>query len=258
MTLFALSRTALAADATPTLISGQILTPTINVVRAPASPELKLNYAAPGGLVQVNVYFTSANGQVWYSDLYVGSSANGGKLVIQNAQKSFSLYAQPGKWTLTGLALYGASGNTTYNANQLASLFPSVTLTVTNNGTPDTVPPSITSGKILTPTVSLSAKNSSFEARLSGSDSLSGIYTVNVSLSGPPGSQGPLPASGFTVAPLKTGSVTASWDMTFGGETGTWTITGCSICDEAGNCNAVTSAAALEQLFGTITFIVTK
>ena len=171
---------------------------------------------------------------------------------------SVPYYSQPGQWMLTAAYLGDYSGNyASYTQAQLAALFPTPYITVVNNGPIDITPPTVKSGKVLTPTVSLSSPVPVFEATLTGRDDLSGLYAPYVGIEQPGGSYS-LVDNALMPFPLKSGTGTAYSTVYAGAPTGTWTITFYAFCDVAGNCFTDSSAADVQTLFGTTTFQVTN
>lgn len=248
---------------TPTIVSGKILTPTLNVIMAPAAPQISVKFqTGPAGLSYIEAYYVSdSSGQVRYATYYApgdvdAPSPTKGTLKIEQAVGgALGLYSAAGSWTLETLTIQDAAGNyAAYSGSALASLFPSLNFTVTNSGTPDTQNPVINAGKILTPTVKLSSAHPSFRTSLTVSDNLSGVASVCVFVQ-EPGSGGGFCDDGTPPSPLLSGTVQGDTILK-GDPTGTWTIYGYQICDVAGNCVFDTSASDIQALFGTTTFAV--
>ncbi|HEY1963101.1 MAG TPA: hypothetical protein VGG69_11830, partial [Rhizomicrobium sp.] len=124
----------------------------------------------------------------------------------------------------TALSIFDEAGNgNRYSQTQLAALFPSLTVNVTNNGTPDTAAPLITAGKVLTPKVSLSSTNPAFGVNLTMSDNLSGVQIGLLSVSAPDHTSG----RGADVAgpsPIVNGTLKVFVPMNGATATGKWTI----------------------------------
>jgi hypothetical protein len=249
----------------PVIVSGKILTPTLNVTVAPAAPEISVKFqTGPAGLAYIVAYYYSdTSGQLRYATYYAPgdfdapSPAKGRLKIEQPIYGALGLYSAAGSWTLEQLTIADAAGNSTvYTGSQLASLFPSLNITVTNSGTPDTQKPVVTAGKILTPTVKLSSAYPSFRAKLTVSDNLSGVANVCVYVQ-EPGTGGGFCDDGTPPSPLLSGTVDGDTILK-GDPTGTWTIFGYQVCDVAGNCVFDDSAADVQALFGTTTFTVTR
>lgn len=128
-----------------------------------------------------------------------------------------------------------------------------------NNGTPDITPPTFGTGKILTPSVSLSSAMPVFAVRLAVADNLSGVTFANI-LINPPGST--FPAAGAYVdllAPALKRTVIAAWQPDPAKTViGTYTISSINVCDFAGNCVNDTFPADIKKTFGTTTFQITR
>jgi hypothetical protein len=146
---------------------------------------------------------------------------------------------------------------TAYSQAQLAGIFAKPYITVVNNGPVDITPPVVTAGQVLTPTVSLSSPDPTFEATLTGSDDISGVDQAFVIVQPPGGSFGQVNQVPVPV-PSLSGTYTAYSSIFSGQPTGTWSITGYELCDIAGNCYADTNAADVQTLFGTTSFTVTN
>jgi hypothetical protein len=271
----ALTRPAAPASlpAPPSIISGKILTPSINVQKAPGTPKIQIHYASPGYLYSVVIGFAPSFGYQWFTTYYqaIFPESTGGVATLENGYQSGfynftfslpSLYAAAGPWHIYSIAITDWQGQVvTYTGDQLASLFPSLILNVVNNGASDSVPPTISAGKLLTPTVQLSSANPVFEAQLAAKDNLSGVaqdYT-GMTLVTPDGTSFYYTGSNAT-EPLLSGTVTTGIDFAVQNNappTGTWTIGGYVACDVVHNCTPDTSPEDIKALFGTTTFNVT-
>ncbi len=256
----------------PAITAGRIITPSIDVSQPPGqiAISLTLKYGTVG-ISTILPAFTSPDGSHSISN-FVSPPAS----PIQAPPKTFTvqiaspfangglgIYSEPGAWTLTSILLI-AKDNTTvsYTGTQLAALFPSLAVNVTNNGTPDTTPPTISHGLILTPTVSISGANPYFAARMAVADTISGVADASIGFNAPAPNGGfPMGGSAYvtTLAPLGQGDVTAvSQAFTTGAPTGTYTITNYTVCDYANNCLFETTPAEIKKRFGTTTFEVTN
>jgi len=259
-----------ALTAAPSIISGKLITRSINTIRAPAAPKFSIKFAATAGLATISATFMSQSaGQYLLSGHNAGfgiPAPTSGTIDIQEpfmgitgdqGRGGLSLYAAPGTWTLVSLSIIDKSGTTTtYDQSQIAGLFPGgSTITVTNPASPDTTAPLVTAGKVLTPTVHLSSAPASFGARMTVSDDISGVVLPCVFVQ-PPGATTPFCATEAVAAPVTSGTV-ESWTYIGGfGQTGTGAITGYELCDAAGNCLVDSNAADVQALFGRTTFTV--
>ena len=261
--------------AAPAITSGELLTPNLNVAKAPAAPEVSVDYQAAAGLSLISACFDSnmttqticsyyfvpfglkgpTGGKVEIEEPYSNNTGDGVGAGISDG--SLSLYAAPGDWSLSSLFIADISGAFVYyDQSQIATLFPGgSTINVTNSGTPDTSPPVILSGKVLTPVVKLSSPNPGFGAELTVSDNLSGIGQICVDVSAPNNTEyacddnlPPSPQSRVVLAGTYIGK---------SAPTGAYTIADYSVCDVAGNCVFDSNSADIQSLFGTTTFTVT-
>ena len=173
-------------------------------------------------------------------------------------QGGFNLYSAPGPWTLTALSIFDEAGNgTRYSQDQLAGLFPSLTVNVTNVGTPDTAVPLISPGKLLTPEVSLGSASPTFDVSMAVSDDISGVQFGEVSVAPPDNSSG-RSAQNSGPSPILNGNLRVFVPMNGATVTGQWKILQFGSCDVAGNCSFDNNPADVQSLFGTTTFQVTN
>jgi len=248
-----------ATSTLPTISSGKILTPTVDVQTAPAAPAISVTFkTGAAGLESIYAYFyPSTSGGSFteeYSVPYQSKGPTKGTIAMQSGH--FSLYAAPGNWTLSYLYIYDQAGNATYyGPSQLASLFPSVAIAVTNNGTTDANPPTVSAGAILTPKVSLSSAHPTFDVSLTLADDVSGVAETVIFLT-PPGVSGGCGYNNYPPSPVLSGTITNYGSLACFGtpSTGTWTIDGYLVCDAAGNCLDDQSPADVKALFGKNTF----
>jgi hypothetical protein len=252
----------------PQITSGKILTPTLNVEKAPAAPELSVTFTTgSAGVGGIDAVFVSAStSQILYSNYNPTSWPTQGTVAFLTPTGSYlglysggalGLYAAPGTWSLLELSISDRAGNyIVYTQSQLAAIFPSLTITVTNPLKPDTTAPVVSAGKILTPVVHLSSANKDFAVNLTVSDDLSGVFQKCVYVTSP-SNAGPFCDKSFTASPVVNGSVNAYFDLA-GMAKGTWTISGYFVCDVAGNCKQDLNATDVKNLFGTTTFTVTN
>ena len=250
---------AVPATAPPTISAGKILTPTVSVLRSPATPLIRFTYSAPGALALIGYTFQSPAG-TFYTVGYAPELPvdTGGTIEVEDAVLPMSLYSEPGTWTLLDVVIDDDLGQITlYSGAQLSAILPSTTIGVTNSNRPDVVAPTASAGSILTPTVSAGSSTPYFEAKLTVADNVSGVDIADVGLQGPGGIIAG--ASGQPSSPILSGSLIAGLNMSaYAGSLGTWTITSLDVCDIAGNCLLDTSPADIKALFGTVTFTVTR
>ena len=240
----------------PALIAGDITTRTVNVLTAPAAPAVRIKYSAPGILAQAYFYFESPSGQSYAINFELNSPvARAGTITFQDPFNPFGLYSVPATWTLIEADLIDKSGNSTsYLAGDLTPLFSSLTFALTNEGAPDGVPPSFSTGEILTPKVHLGSKAPYFGATLNVADNSSGVAAAYILLNDP--DHALYEAYAILPAPLKSGSATAYLQFAPNEkyQPGTWTITGIEVFDVAGNYVSDMAEADIRAAFGTTTF----
>ncbi len=252
----------------PSLASGEVLTPTIDVTKAPGVPAVQvklrsgtvgadsiiISLASPSGThtvtasIQVPVYLPKPK-----TDTIKFQVAS------PFANQGFGLYAEPGAWTISNLILQSNDGGfIVYSPAQLSSLFPSIVVNVTNSGTPDVNPPTIGVGKILTPTVSLGGSSPYFAARLPVADDVSGVTIVSLGIAPPAGSTIYVNASSNITLPVQKGVVTIAGMLPAGATTGTYIINSLYACDAAQNCLSEMTSAEIQKALGSTTFQVTN
>ena len=249
------------AGAPPTITAGEVLSASVNVQVAPAAPTFQYSFTT--GVYGFNyAYFEFAgpNGNQTYFSFDQGFEGNthGTHVVRDPGCGTYCFYYEPGTYTLIDAYIVDYAGNGTYyEGSQLASIFTKTSFTLINNGKPDITAPTIVSGKILTPTVSLSATRPYFEAQLAVSDDVSGVDYADLVVTDPNGDV--YYVNGNPSSPItKTANMQVFFDFSDTTPTGTYTITEAFIQDVAGNAVSVTSASQIQSLFGTTTFTVTN
>lgn len=253
----------------PSITAGKVLTSVVDVTKAPGVPAIQLTIAAGTvGVSSLSVNMMSAsglNGQLSLISLPpfpVEPATETVKLQLLPAfylNPGFGLYAQPGAWAVSGVSLYSADGTTvSYSAASLAGLFPSVVVNVVNSGTPDATPPTVGTGSILTPSVSLSSALPYFAARLAVADNLSGVTNFTIGIV-PPGANFPTTDALASITfPIKHGQSVAFTRLPMNSALGTYTISQFTVCDVAQNCLNRTTPADIQAAFGATTFQVTQ
>jgi hypothetical protein len=253
----------------PSVVSGRILTPTVDVQKAPGQPIVQLTIESGlVGISNVSVTLSSPSGLHSITDpnvqvpSYPAAARRTIDILVQSpfANGGLGPYSESGPWKVTNVMLTPESGDfISYDADQLTVLFPSLTVHVTNANPADITPPITGAGKILTPSVSLKAAAPVFAVSLPVGDKLSGVMSVNILIT-PPGATFPsLGAFAELTAPLHWGAVTASVQLDPKRQVpGTYTITGIDVCDFAANCRQESSPAAIKKALGATTFRVTK
>jgi hypothetical protein len=201
---------------------------------------------------------------VYYNAPFKAPSPANGTLKFQQVglgygTGAFNPYSAPGKWNLASGSVSDCAGNyTSYNAAQLQPLFNTTSIIVVNKQKPDTSPPLVSTGTILTPKVSLSSQFPDFGTLLTVSDDVSGVSYTLVSVCPPSGSGGSCWVSNIhPPTPILNGKTKNYVYLGSQSITGQWTIFEVGICDIAGNCVYDTNSADIVSLFGTNSFRVT-
>jgi hypothetical protein len=262
-----------AAAAPPMLLAGYISGANVGVGTPAAAPIITFAFTAPGTIASWQFIFTAPHGELLSLGCTTvqagGLRPPAGTFGTISCQKPdwISLYAEAGTWRMTAAYLLDIAGNITiYDEAQLASLFPSLTLNVSNTGPQDYVAPTVSAGTLLNRTVSRSGVFPYVGVQVTVSDNLSGVIGGQLYLNMPNGqpyrglypSAYPVIETG-TYGPLPVTSGSFQFGEGFGPNvpTGTWTITGYQVCDVANNCLTDTKAADVLALFGTNTITVT-
>jgi hypothetical protein len=249
-----------AETAAPAITAGKLLTPTLNVIAAPAAPEITVTFQAAAGLAIIGACFSSSasSQELCLQDVLPPGPPppTAGKATIEQPGGeggSLSLYAAPGAWTLTDMYIIDVSGaHAVYNQSEIAALFTGgSTFQVTNNVSPDTADPVITAAKVLTPTVKLSSANPAFGAELTVSDNLSGVGEICIDVADPHGNEY---SCGYDIPSSPRSGAVDTGTSIAGGPAGAWTIFDYDVCDVAGNCVYDSNPSDIESLFGTTTF----
>jgi hypothetical protein len=250
----------------PYLMGGTIVTPNINVTAAPGLPEVQLQLNAGNvGIDSVSATIVSPSGMKGIVTIYslpdFPPEPHKQSLMLQLkpifANLGFGLYSESGAWTLQSVSLSFKDDNShDYTGQELASLFPSLIINVTNPNPADITPPAFGKGKILTRSISLGAASPYFAAKLAVADDVSGVANLNLQITPPNGGQFDGP-SAIPPAPVVNGTLVPAVGIPPGSPTGTYTITAISLCDVAGNCAFDANAADIKHAFGTTTFQVT-
>jgi hypothetical protein len=240
------------------ILSGRIVTPVLNVYKAPATPGVRFKFDAPFAAALVNFGFVSPSGQTYYAAYFAyAPNATHGTLDAQYVYLPLSPYAEAGTWTLTSARIIDYHDNEVdYDAAQLASMFPSTTMTVVNDKTSDNVAPTVSAGHILTRVVHAAKPSALFGISFTVADNLSGVSEFLFNLQAPDGS-GPYTAFALGEPPVLNGSKSVYMDMT-GQQPGTWTITGYQFFDVAGNTLTDNNSADVIKLLGTNKFKVVE
>jgi hypothetical protein len=246
----------------PSITAGSITTPIILIRTPPATPGVSFNFiTGPAGMAYAYFYFIGPEGQTITVSYFPYDSPTSGSFTVLSPGRSLNEYQQAGIYKLTAATIADYVGNSTdYTEAQLASIFSRQTFRVINPGASDGTPPKVFSGKIVTPTVSLSAARPVFAIDLTVSDTVSGVANVSLVLTAPDGSFSTA-AYGRSPSPItKTGTLRSAANFTYETDfpTGTWSITDINIIDYAGNQIEISDAAQIKSLLGSATFQLTN
>lgn len=241
------------------LKSGTVLSNTLRVGDPFGFPAVQFAYTAgTAGLAEADFTFTSTAGPRQVTINYHPPVYTTKGNVPFAYPSSLPYYLAPGTWTLTGATIYDYSFNSTvYTASQLATLFTANSFSVVNNGPVDSQPPVLGTGKLLNPTISLSAPHPQLKATLKVSDAGTGVNYAILFLT-PPGADYSEGTLATIPLPVKSGTLTLYDDFFAGEPTGTWTIYELQVCDFASNCDTITDPQAITALFGANSVTVTN
>ncbi len=235
----------------PVISSIAILTPTVDVGRAPGQMRFAVTFTSKDtGLFGIGIVLRSPSGR---QHVKLGTATplepHSGTVEVGNG-RPLSLYSEPGLWTVTqvGAGNYQASGSLT--PAQIAAVLQGPGVTVVNHGPVDTEKPSLVAGRVVTPTVSRSTNGpGEVKIALDAADNLSGIASVTVTAH-----TGTDPKTGYIQM------VNDSPSFLLHGEYGvsyyapelapaTYTVTAIKLCDNARNCLDVSDPNAIATLF---------
>ncbi len=245
-----------------------ILTPTIDVTKAPGTPAIELTLkAGTVGAAFVTLGIESPSHMHFYQNSggltiapypkETSSETVKFQLGYPFADGSSSLYTAPGAWQLYTLNIISNDGtNITYSGQTLAALFPSLVVNVQNSATPDTTPPSIGKGTVLTPDVSASGSSPYFAIRLAAHDKVSGVSSVGVVVANEANTFG-FQTNSNVGLPATSANVVSYAMLPAGTAPGTYNINTIFVCDFAGNCNILNTPAQVGAALGATTFQVT-
>lgn len=250
-----------AASPFPAITDGKIATPVVNIGKAPALPRVEIGYTAPAGLAMVSFAFFSPSRRQTLEVTYLPSAPNGraGRISLQNAGGgSLGMYAEAGLWTMQIGAISDFSGQVMYyTPAQLAAIFPAISFKLVNLNPADVTPPSVTSGVLLTPRISLAAADHYAAIELGVADDVSGAATAEFDVISP--DQNYYQLTGLAPGPMRSGKILTGLDVSSVAHArGTWTIVGYTVTDVQGNRLADYNAGDIQALLGTTTFKVTN
>lgn len=245
-----LSVTAFGADTeAPQLVSLTVLAPTtINVASAPAAPTVRLKITDDEtGLGEYFVGWWSPN-QMQYQYSYDKSEAPKRSGTVDIQAPLFSMYNQPGTWTIYSVHVCDRAGNCRrYDGDEIDAFTESRSIEVVNSRNPDTGLPSASAAAVLTPSISL-AGNRKVRTRMMVDDGISGVQKVVACFSSPGGSQSMCTNGNYSYAAKGTQQVQEG-ELQANAETGTWTVIAVHVLDVPGNERLYSSTPQLDALF---------
>jgi hypothetical protein len=241
----------------PVITKASILTPTVNVAKAPGQPAIDVTFkTGASGLYYIYYDFEGpapSDAQSSEEYVYFDNGLTSGTTKIQQLftalGRSFNFYSAPGTWTLYDLEIGDNADHCTYyEGATLTALLPHATIDVVNSGTPDTQAPKVSAAHIETPTVSRSAANAWVRVNITVSDNLSGVaeayadFKTSSSNYLNPGIDPPYP--------VLNGVVTAATLINPSVAKGTYKVDELYVCDAASNCADIDAVPTLNKIFG--------
>jgi hypothetical protein len=243
----------IAAMATPTISSIEILTSTVNVSRPAASPIVRLAISGKGTVLQfvwqgpsgelVTQNFVDADGfpATTVVQGYLPAQIGG-----QGYQTEFSPYAEAGVWTLATLDICDPDVNCSYYG---ASQFTPQTFKIISNTTSDILGPQFLGGTIKTPTVSLS-HGAAVRIAISASDTVSGVGAISVCITPPEVGIAQLCAAiPPPLRPVRNGIFVADLTLPATTPSGVYTVQNVYLTDIAGNATNINNPGQINGEF---------
>ena len=242
------------AGTKPTITAGVITSALVDVTRTDAAPSIDL--AIDGKANSIALLLQGPSGQFANETFQFpafpahttlrGYSVAGGFSFVNNA---FSLYTQPGTWSLVTIDICGPGGcSPPYVGASLSALFPSLTFTIRNPNKPDMLAPMVKKGAIETQTVSLGS-GKPVRINLIATDDVSGVAAVNITATLTGG--GTQIGGEIVQFPHPSRRVEAPIAVTLDGAIppGTYTITGVICTDIAGNFRQYSDPGSINAIF---------
>jgi hypothetical protein len=244
----------------PKITAAKILTPSVNVQRAPGQPEFQVAFTAgrPGlGVITVSYAGPSpSNKDDASTEIVFNDAPRSGTVklmeVFPGLGGGLNLYSAPGTWTVNTIFVEDNANNCTeYSGGALKAVLPTPTFTVVNTGTPDTQAPSILSATIATPTISRSASFPYLRVIADVSDDISGVISATFTFQTSGSSPSYLYASTSNAeTPVKNGALATGAAISPSTPVGTYRITSVEICNVNFTCTVVDKKHAMDKLFG--------
>jgi len=259
LTLSIAAATLASAAAAQSVTSGQLLTSKVTVTTPAASPAIVLHIK--GYATSINLTYTGPSHEIFAQSFTDYNGGYFGEVTLQGYDSAFaagvqsvaafSLYAQPGKWSLTSLSVCGSTFPCpSYSGKKLSALFGAkLSFQLVNPNPYDIEPPKAEKALVLTPTISISAGPVP-KISMRVTDNLSGLGEVQVCSTN-------TPFGGTTICfnyfnpprPILSGTVTLTGSVASSTQGGTYTINSVSIVDIAGNTSTITDPTAITTLF---------
>ena len=240
----------------PQLVSLSFSTSTINTSAGPATVTVTAHITDDlSGISFAYGYFYAPSPSSQYVYAPLGGNRVSGTALdgIYQVTATFPQYGTTGTWTLGGLTLGDAVGNTQTisTASLVADGFPTQ---VAVSGTPDTTPPQLVSLSFSTSTINTSAGPATVTVTAHITDDVSGVSFAYGYF------YAPSPSSQYVYAPLGGNRVSGTAldgiyqvTATFPryGATGTWTLGGLTLGDVVGNTQTISTASLVADGFPT-------
>jgi hypothetical protein len=230
----------------PSLTAFSINPGSVNTTAAPAT--VQLNFTATDDLsgvtgIQVSLLSPSGGSSQQASSSFAPSTTTTSSVTI-----TLPRGAEPGSWTVNGLFLTDAAGNSlTLDTNGINGKGFPTTLTVTSST--DNIPPVLTGLTVSPAAVNTSANAANVTVGFSATDDVSGVKTVQVVFVSPTGVSTQQATVTLTPATSATGTVVLNFPRL--SEAGQWTLGTLYLADAAGNTTILDTAALAARGFPT-------
>jgi hypothetical protein len=235
------------SDTTPPRLINFAITPSpVDTASAPAN--VNVNFTASDDLSGINVFqvfFVSPTGS---STLRGAVSLTPTTSASGSATVTFPQFSEPGAWTVGGLFLADAAGNTLVldSAGLEERRFPT-TFTVKSKS--DSTPPTLGYFHFAPTSIDISGADVNVTVSFQLTDDLSGATTFQAAFLSPSGAVTETAATSFV--PGTTVNSSTSVKIPRGGESGTWTVTRVFLADAVGNTRILTIDDLAAQKFPT-------
>lgn len=246
-----LSAAASAADTQPPqLVSLTVLdSAPIDVARPPAAPTVRLKFTEDdSGLGEYFVGWVSPNGmQMRYR--YDQSEAPRKSGTVDITMEPFSMYDQPGVWTIYNVHICDRANNCSiYDGAAIDPFTTKRTIRVVNQQNPDTGLPSATDAAVVTSSVSL-AGNRKFRTRMTLDDGKSGVARVSVCFQAAVNPTTNVCTNAAYSYAAKGTEQFQEGEFAANAQAGPWNVVAVHVFDVPGNERLYSSQAELDALF---------